>query len=125
MIKIIKKIGQIRKKNLGKLLIFHFSVISIIFILSYLPQIEFVAIPRLISTLYFLFCIYFIINVLSKRANVEKGYFVVWAIFVHSIFFITVEIEENKLNYFIIIMVLNLLLSIFAIHKKEITLDDT
>jgi hypothetical protein len=115
---IFRKIKQVRLVNKNKIWLVHISVVVIVFLSSYIPNIEFVVIPRVLSVLYLLVCICYNVFVYSnKKKECLRYLYVFWCIAVHSLVFFTIEIEEKGFTYFALIVLLNILLCLFSFFR--------
>lgn len=117
---IIKKINQERQANKNQIWLCHITVIVIVFLSSYIPNIDFVIIPRIISSLYLFFCLYFCtVSFSNKRKTLLKFLYVLWPIGLHSLVFLSIEIEEMGLTFFTLLMISNVLLCMFSFLRKQ------
>ena len=113
MLEIIRDIIEIRKRNRNNILLIHICVVAAITVLFFISRSELFIIVRALCICYSCLCVYLLIS------ESIKFYFLFWPIFLHTIFFISIEIEEKGLNYFLLIYLLTIVLSIFLVKKQH------
>ena len=109
---IIKNIFATRKLNRNNILIVHICVVATIAAVFFISESELFVIVRVLCGLYACLCFYLLIF------KSDKLYYLFWPIFLHTIFFISIEVEEKGLNFFLLIYLLTILMSFLVAIKN-------
>ncbi len=117
---LIIKIYHLRNKNINKIWLVHLPVIAVVFLFSYLENMDFTFVPRIISVLYLCITMYLIKVIIgTKDRHDDKYFFLIWAFCIQSLVFLAIDLEEKGMTCFMVIMILNVLFCLYYIYNLD------
>ncbi len=113
----VKNINFVRKKYKEKIWLFNILIIAIFFISSYVSQLEFIFVPRLLSVIYFLIAFYALLNSRNSGKFGIRYPYLMYCIGLQSLFLAAIEIEEKGLNLYLVVVTFNVLMSLISLRR--------